>query len=521
MTSEHFSKEEKEFIEEIEGVGLPDDYAEVALDELESPDSKAVKRIRQKTKRKLENPWRRRFFSKKIVGTAAVVLLAVLTSVAVIGPERVVGEIEELLKVVPGYGLQEEKDIDVALEEEVTVELDYMDLTVEKLESDGERTTLEIQIDDLDEEYYLSEDFIDRIRVGADTEEMKKETDEICPLMGPPPSETPHPLDERWPKLVDRQGNTVRANRWSPDHVITSGQTITQGGSFGFAPLEPGTSHVTLVLPDPREKGETVSIEVPLVGTDDLQDISIPSEPSETLHGVTLSANARTDADETQVTLAVEPESKLWEKRDFESRMGNFMLANRDAQFNDTIYTLQDDRGNEYSYRREHSAYYDYTHVNGKHVYLLSFDPITPEADHLEFKVSSLLTTEKVEEGVTLDLSDLKKSERDFVRLNEYITIGDQEIKITGLERLHNGLKVYFDKGASDNENLALLSSGLEDIRATMNYERKNGELEAIEFDFMDNKKFAEIAGDEVTMEVRAIVETLGPWELNIPLEDG
>jgi len=115
--------------------------------------------------------------------------------------------------------LREEEDVQVVLGEEFTVELDYMDLTVAGLESDGESTTLELQVYNLDEAYYLREDFNDR-------DLMRDDTDEVCPLTGPCPTERPRPPEERWPKLVDNQGNSFRANRWSPDYRITSGQTI-------------------------------------------------------------------------------------------------------------------------------------------------------------------------------------------------------------------------------------------------------------------------------------------------------
>ena len=303
--SSRYSKEEKILLELIKNIELPDDYSETVLDEIEGPDAKTVEHIRKKTHKKLGNSKIRKFSTRFLWWVAAAVLLVVMTVTALIGPERVIAGIEEVLKLVPGFGLQKEEDVQVALEEELTLELDYMDLTIVGLNSDGERTTLELQIENLEEEYYLREDFFDR-------ELMREETDEVCPLMGPRPTEKPRPFEERWPKLVDNQGNSIRANRWSPDYLVVSGQTIPQGGKFGFAPLEPGTTRVTLVLPDPREKGETVFIEIPLAEEGDLREISIPGEPSENLHGVTLSASAKACEDETQVTLAVKPENDPW-----------------------------------------------------------------------------------------------------------------------------------------------------------------------------------------------------------------
>ena len=269
-------------------------------------------------------------------------------------------------------------------------------------------------------------------------------------------------------------------------------------------------------MPDPREMGETVSIVIPLAEKGDLREISIPSEPSETLHDVTLSARAEIHEDETLVTLAVESESRVWDRRHFRP---NFMMSNRNIQGN-VIYTLKDDRGNEYSYRPEDSSYYDYTDVTGAHVFLLSFEAVKPDAKNLVLEVPSLLSSEREETSYSLDLPGLKRSGEEFIPLNDQVTIGTQEFEVTGLERVEDGVKVHLDMGPKEEEVLISLKHyGLENIRTTNTAEWDNGRLDALEFNFVD-KEFEELAEEEVIMKVeRAIVETPGPWELTIPLE--
>ena len=76
-------------------------------------------------------------WSKSSVRLATAAVLVLLFIVTIRSPGN-----KEVFRLVPGFGLQPEQKLSVALPEKMTVDLDYMTLVIERLKADRESTVL-------------------------------------------------------------------------------------------------------------------------------------------------------------------------------------------------------------------------------------------------------------------------------------------------------------------------------------------------------------------------------------------
>ena len=117
MMDAEFSGEEKEMIALLEKVGLPDDFPEVALQDINGPDHDTTGRIKDIVFRKIglskgmSNKGIKGLWSKASMRLAAAAVLVLLLIVAIIGPGRVIAEFKEVFRLIPGFGLQPEQKL--------------------------------------------------------------------------------------------------------------------------------------------------------------------------------------------------------------------------------------------------------------------------------------------------------------------------------------------------------------------------------------------------------------------------
>jgi len=494
-----FSGEEKEMIALLEKVGLPDDFSEVALQDISGPDHDMTDRIRSNVFRKINrckganNRGIKSLWSKASVRLATAAVLVLLFIVAIIGPGRVIAEFKEAFRWVPGFGLQPEQKLSLALPENITVDLDYMTLVVEGLKADRESTVLKLKI------YDLSEEFLH----------------EYCPVTGGRlENDRLYYRDsyEHLPQLVDEDGNRYEFFERAVGREVSfsnSEQSYVWSSEVYFDPLPSQTSKVTLLLPDLRQEGKTLKVEIPLVPKEDIQE-AIPHWPSTTLNDITVAASAEVGDEETIINLAIITEEKNWEVSD--------MIYRRPYTV-DTPYMLKDDRGKMYSYHLAESSISGYSNEEGLNVYHLSFDPASPEAEYLKFNIVSIWITVDEKVSYPLQLSRLEKDNP--VPLDEDIQLGHHSFQITELSPYKNGVKAELDLGPVGQETLIDLRGFYLEPAEGRGFDvhgrstrGDDGRLKTIYSYFSDHDV------DEAILHVGyPLVEIEGPWELKIPLD--
>lgn len=494
-----FSGEEKEMIALLEKVGLPDDFSEVALQDINGPDHDTTARIQDNLFRKIgrckgmSNKGIKGLWSKASMRLATAAILVLLLIVAIIGPGRVIAEFKEVFRLVPGFGLQPEQKLTFALPEKVTVDLDYMTMVIEGLKADRESTVLKLKI------YDLSEEFLH----------------EYCPVTGGRlENDRLYYRDsyEQLPQLVDEDGNRYEFFERAVGREVSfsnSERSYVWSSEANFDPLPSQTSKVTLLLPDLRQEGQTLKVEIPLVPREDIQE-AIRHWPSTTLHDITVTASVDLGDEETLINLAVIPEEKSWAVSGAISRR---------PYTTDNHYTLIDDRGKMYSYQPAESSISGYSDEAGLNVYHLSFDPVSPEAEYVKLSIDSIWVTGDEMVSYPLRLSRLEKDNP--VPLDKDIQLGRYSFQITELSPYKNGVKAEFDLGPVGQDTLIdLRRFYLEPVegrgvdvhgRSTRD---DDGRLKTRHSYFSDQDV------DEAILHVGyPLVEIEGPWELEISLD--
>ena len=499
MKDAEFTGEEKALKDLLEKAGLPDDFSEVALQDMCEPDYDMTDRIRSNVFRKINrckgtnNRGIKSLWSKASIRLATAAILVLLFIVAVIGPGRVIAEFKEVFRWVPGFGLQPEQKLSFVLPEKITVDLDYMTLVIEGLKADRESTVLKLKV------YDLSEEFIH----------------EYCPVTGGRlENDRLYYRDsyEQLPQLVDEDGNRYEFFERAVGREVSfsnNERSYVWSSEVYFDPLPPRTSQITLLLPDLRQEGKTLKVEIPLVPREDIQE-AIPQWPSTTLNDITVAASAEVGDEETLINLAVIPEEKSWEV--------SGMISRRPYTV-DTPYTLTDERGIKYSYHPMESSVSGYSDEEGLNVYHLSFDPASPEAEYLKLNIASIWITVDEKVSYPLQMSRLEKDNP--VPLDEDIQLGRHFFQITELSPYKNGIKAEFDLGPVGQETLiGLRRFYLEPVKGRgvdvhgRSTRGDDGRLKTSLSYFSDQEI------DEAILHVGyPLVEIEGPWELKIPLD--
>jgi len=432
-------------------------------------------------------------WSKASVRLATAAILVLLIIVAIIGPGRVIAEFKEVFRLVPGFGLQPEQKLSFALPEKMTVDLDYMTLVIEGLKADRESTVLSMEV------YNLSEEFLH----------------EYCPVTG-------RRLDnarsytqgsyEQLPRLVDEDGNRYEFFERAVGRGVSysnSEPSYVWSSEVSFDPLPSQTAKVTLLLPDLRQEGEKLKVEIPLVPREDIQE-AIPQWPSTTLKDITVAASAEVCDQETLINLAVIPEEKDWDV--------SGMISRRPYTV-DIPYTLTDDRGIKHSYHPVESSVSGYSGEAGLNVYHLSFDPVSPEAEYLKLSIASIWITGDEKVSYPLQLSRLEKDHP--VPLDEDIKLGRYSFQITDLKPYKNGVKAELDLGPEGQETIIDLQrfhlEPAESRGADVHGRSALGDDGRLK---TKRSYFSDQDVDEAILHVGyPLVEIEGPWELKIPID--
>ncbi|MTI85523.1 MAG: hypothetical protein FH756_16915 [Firmicutes bacterium] len=240
-----FSPEEKELVKTLESTELPEGMVTWLDKSGPRPSQDSLNRVKAATMAKIKTDKRESFRRFIGVRTAAAVLVLVLVTTLAIGPQKVLAGLENLLRYVPGFGVQNIKgQTFLATTRPVIVQSGNKRLEVLGLFCDGKDTGL-------------------HIKAANVWNDIKPEDFRAKPYL----------VDEHGEKYTD----------WG--YSLSRGGNGPVEGYFSYGPLRRNPDYVKLIIPG----HEDLTARLPLKGPDSLPQLS-ELGTSDAAKGIVISA---------------------------------------------------------------------------------------------------------------------------------------------------------------------------------------------------------------------------------------